>query len=322
VPPGHFSQNEPRERTKHQNLVRIATFGAGPVTAVRQGCFRSEAKPAPCGHSVSGSGANNLLIQVGIASLLDHSLIAVAATARAVVRFCGCRGHYRIEAARAMAYVISAPGNRPLRIRVFSHARCWRAHLDGARGVPVQGHARSSECAAAQYVATWDRGFLGSLQQHLYSFYKFTRPHTMLGTFLSVCSVSAMACAGGIWDAEAARALAVALASALLANISIVGLNQCYDVHIDRINKPQLPLASGEWPMAIGWSVVWATGVLAMLIASLAGTAPLVATVAGSILLGILYSANLPFMRWKRNPVAAAGCILAVRAVFVQVRRA
>jgi homogentisate phytyltransferase / homogentisate geranylgeranyltransferase len=221
-----------------------------------------------------------------------------------------------------MAYAVSAQGNRPFRIRVFSHVRCWWAHPNRAGGVPPQGHARfqSTKCAAAQYVATWDSGFLGSLQQHLYAFYKFTRPHTMLGTFLSVCSVSAMARAGGIWDAEAVRTLAIALASALLANISIVGLNQCYDVCIDRINKPQLPLASGEWPMAIGWGVVWATGVLAMLIASLAGTAPLVATVAGSILLGILYSANLPFMRWKRNPVAAAGCILAVRAVFVQVR--
>lgn len=29
-------------------------------------------------------------------------------------------------------------------------------------------------------------------------------------------------------------------------NVSIVGLNQLYDVEIDKINKPYLPLASGE----------------------------------------------------------------------------
>lgn len=37
-----------------------------------------------------------------------------------------------------------------------------------------------------------------------------------------------------------------ALVPALLMNVSIVGLNQLYDVEIDKINKPYLPLASGE----------------------------------------------------------------------------
>lgn len=50
------------------------------------------------------------------------------------------------------------------------------------------------------------------------------------------------------------------------------------------------------------------------------GTAPLIATVAISILLGIIYSADVPFLRWKKHPVAAAACILIVRAILVQVR--
>ncbi len=37
-----------------------------------------------------------------------------------------------------------------------------------------------------------------------------------------------------------------ALLPALLMNIAIVGLNQLTDVEIDRVNKPYLPLASGE----------------------------------------------------------------------------
>ena len=37
------------------------------------------------------------------------------------------------------------------------------------------------------------------------------------------------------------------------------------------------------------------------------------ATLAGSLVLGIAYSTDVPFLRWKQNPVAAAGCILAVR---------
>lgn len=47
----------------------------------------------------------------------------------------------------------------------------------------------------------------------------------------------------------AAVALAQALASALLMNVCIVGLNQLYDVEIDKVNKPYLPLASGEMTM-------------------------------------------------------------------------
>lgn len=38
-----------------------------------------------------------------------------------------------------------------------------------------------------------------------------------------------------------------------------------------------------------------------------------------SQMLGFLYSADLPWLRWKRSPVLAAACILAVRAVLVQL---
>jgi 4-hydroxybenzoate polyprenyltransferase len=119
--------------------------------------------------------------------------------------------------------------------------------------------------------------------------------------------------------AEAWKALGVALTAALLANVSIVGLNQCYDIEIDRINKPYLPLASGEWSLGTGQAVVGVTGVAALLLAAIFGTPSLLATVAGSLVLGFAYSVKLPFFRWKGNPFAAAGCIIAVRAVFVQV---
>lgn len=37
-----------------------------------------------------------------------------------------------------------------------------------------------------------------------------------------------------------------------------------------------------------------------------------------SLALGVVYSANLPGMRWKRSPILAAGCILVIRAFVVQ----
>ena len=58
----------------------------------------------------------------------------------------------------------------------------------------------------------------------------------------------------------AGRALLQALGPALLMNICIVGLNQLYDVEIDRVNKPYLPLASGELSEQQGRWLVAGTG--------------------------------------------------------------
>ena len=55
---------------------------------------------------------------------------------------------------------------------------------------------------------------------------------------------------------QAFASLLQALIPALLMNICIVGLNQIFDVPIDRINKPYLPLASGEFTMRTGQSLV------------------------------------------------------------------
>ena len=183
----------------------------------------------------------------------------------------------------------------------------------------------------------------------------------------------------------AAVALAQALVSALLMNVCIVGLNQLYDVEIDKVNKPYLPLASGEMTMRQarpaaypddrqacvlerrgthacrhlestlgarggfyllcqlqgcafvlalcrlhpmfnnltayvnrndvlqGQWVVAVSGAMALALGVVSQSTPLIATLAGSLALGIVYSIELPFLRWKRHPVLAAACILAVR---------
>lgn len=149
--------------------------------------------------------------------------------------------------------------------------------------------------------------------------YRFTRPHTMLGTFVSIVSVSIMAMQSFTWTAPAVSGLLQALVPALLMNVAIVGINQLYDVEIDKVNKPYLPLASGELSMQQGSFIVVACAVLSLGLGLMSGSPALLATLAGSLLLGVLYSIELPFMRWKRSPWLAALCILAVRAVMVQL---
>lgn len=182
-------------------------------------------------------------------------------------------------------------------------------------------------CSRGGRLATADRIFprseeVNAVAQAVKSLYKFSRPHTIIGTALSVCSVSMAAVQVAplpSWGPQQMQALVVALTAALLANISIVGTNQCFDVAIDRVNKPYLPLASGEWTLTTGISVSAVTGTLASAIAVSSGSVPLMTTVLGSICLGLAYSVDLPFLRWKKYPLMAAACILAVRAVLVQV---
>ena len=149
---------------------------------------------------------------------------------------------------------------------------------------------------------------------------RFTRPHTMLGTAVSVTSVSLLALdAASDLTPRFALCLAAALSSALAMNVSIVGLNQVYDVEIDRVNKPYLPLASGEMSIAWGRRTVALSAAASLAVGLASGSAPLVAALVSSLVLGVFYSADLPLLRWKRFPVLAAACILCVRALIVQL---
>lgn len=94
---------------------------------------------------------------------------------------------------------------------------------------------------------------------------------------------------------------------------------QIYDVEIDKLNKPYLPLAAGDFTSGTATLIVWFTGAAATAIGIASGSTPLLVTLIGSLLLGIAYSTDLPMLRWKQHPVAAAACILAVRAVLVQL---
>ena len=41
---------------------------------------------------------------------------------------------------------------------------------------------------------------------------------------------------------------------------------QLYDIEIDRVNKPDLPLAAGDFSVATGWAIVAATGAVSLAI--------------------------------------------------------
>jgi len=149
----------------------------------------------------------------------------------------------------------------------------------------------------------------------------------MLGTFISVLSVSMLAVSqySGVVQLGLSTVAPIivatvlsALVPALLMNVSIVGLNQIYDIEIDRTNKPYLPIASGELSVGNAWRIVGGTAVASLALGAAASSLPLMCTLVGSLVLGIAYSVDAPMLRWKRYPTLAAMCILSVRAVLVQ----
>lgn len=140
----------------------------------------------------------------------------------------------------------------------------------------------------------------------------------MVGTAVSVASVSYMAVGSAVTHACGAK-IVQALASALLMNVAIVGINQVHDVEVDKINKPHLPLASGDMDVVDGRKIAYACAFASLWIGSCPWSAPLVCTLVGSLLLGVLYSTDVAGMRWKKHPALAAACIFAVRAVLVQL---
>lgn len=160
-----------------------------------------------------------------------------------------------------------------------------------------------------------------SVQRHfpsLYAFWKFSRPHTVIGTSLSAIGLFLLASVENSQPIAFPSLLILlgAWIACLCGNIYIVGLNQLEDVAIDRVNKPHLPLASGEFSRSQGWAIVGITGILALTLSAWQGPF-LLATVWSSVLIGTAYS--LPPIRLKRFPIWAALCIFSVRGAIVNL---
>jgi homogentisate phytyltransferase/homogentisate geranylgeranyltransferase len=162
------------------------------------------------------------------------------------------------------------------------------------------------------------RAFTHLKKTWLYSLWKFSRPHTIIGTSLSVFALYliALATTSAIVSSNSLFQLLGVWVACLCGNVYIVGLNQLEDVAIDQINKPHLPVAAGEFSRWQGWWIVGTTGTMALVLSAILGPWAL-ATVASSLLIGTAYS--LPPIRLKRFPLLAAFCIFTVRGVVVNL---
>jgi homogentisate phytyltransferase/homogentisate geranylgeranyltransferase len=150
----------------------------------------------------------------------------------------------------------------------------------------------------------------------LAAFWEFSRPHTIIGTSLSVTALYLMAANSGLSVFNFTETWLGAAIACICANIYIVGLNQLTDVEIDKINKPNLPLAAGDFTVKQGWIIISICLLLGFGLALIQGQF-LFLTVASSLVIGTIYS--LPPIRLKRFPFWASVCIFSVRGLIVNL---
>ncbi|XP_074274251.1 homogentisate geranylgeranyltransferase, chloroplastic-like [Silene latifolia] len=162
--------------------------------------------------------------------------------------------------------------------------------------------------------------FFNHIPKQLDVFYRFSRPHTIIGTLIGVTSVSLL-------PLESMSDLShkffmgwlKTLVPAILMNIYVVGLNQLFDIEIDKVNKPNLPLASGEFTMTVASTIVFICCISSFAIGFASQSPPLIMALLICFFLGSAYSVDLPLLRWKKQPFLAASCIVIVRAMTLQV---
>ncbi|XP_057426790.1 homogentisate solanesyltransferase, chloroplastic-like [Lotus japonicus] len=143
--------------------------------------------------------------------------------------------------------------------------------------------------------------------------WRFLRPHTIRGTALGSFALVARALVENsnlIKWSLVFKALS-GLFALICGNGYIVGINQIYDISIDKVNKPYLPIAAGDLSVSSAWLLVIFFAAAGLLIVGLNFGPFIFSLYTLGLLLGTIYS--VPPFRMKRFPVAAFLIIATVR---------
>jgi len=184
-----------------------------------------------------------------------------------------------------------------------AHRSVWhlrRGQSTGTAAVQGQEEAASSDPNTTRS---------GPLQ----AFWKFLRPHTIRGTILGSSAMTARAVIenGASPDWSLLPTAACGVLALLCGNGFIVGINQIYDVSIDKINKPYLPVAAQEISVSAAWLLCLVMAVTGTVLAWRLFGQLIGILYAFGLFLGVIYS--VPPLRLKRSAVAAALIIATVR---------
>lgn len=175
-----------------------------------------------------------------------------------------------------------------------------------------QGNRSSIRAFSHAGDAGTDPGF-NKILQFQDAFSRFLRPHTIRGTALGSISLVARALFENpdrmSWSLLL-KAL-YGLFALICGNGYIVGINQIYDVGIDKVNKPYLPIAAGDLSVPSAWILVKLFALAGLLIVGINFGPFICSLYALGLFLGTIYS--VPPFRMKRFPTLAFLIIATVR---------
>ncbi len=144
--------------------------------------------------------------------------------------------------------------------------------------------------------------------------WKFSRPHTIIGSVVSIFTLFYI-----IYDTQKIDSffyLTIAVIIAITCNVFIVGINQVADVNIDKINKPYLPIPSGELSIKQAKIIVY-TSLFISLSLALFISPFLFVIIAIATSIGWAYS--MPPFYLKQHHISAALAIATVRGVLLNL---
>ena len=201
------------------------------------------------------------------------------------------------ESLRATMPVIRTARSAPVRVA----RTCAAPSMEAEEAASLPGEAEPTFLAQAGDAAD--------------AVYRFSRPHTIRGTLLACFTGVGRALIEspiymGLIPALLPRA-SLGVLALLLGNLFIVGINQIYDVEIDVVNKPFLPIAAGRISPRVAWALVLGSGAAGLAIVKAAFNPFIFALYAFGTMIGALYS--VPPFQLKRFPLAAGITIATCR---------
>jgi len=153
--------------------------------------------------------------------------------------------------------------------------------------------------------------------------FEFSRPFTLVAPALGFAS-GAVTAAGAApresWSTDLLLYPIVGLTMAAVLNAASNGLNQIYDLEIDRVNKPRRPLPSGRLTLSRAWTFTLVMYVIALVLAwfvAPAGRHECFWIVLAAAAITVLYS--VPPWRTKRLGIWANVTIAIPRGVLLKV---
>ncbi|KAH9685630.1 homogentisate phytyltransferase 1 [Citrus sinensis] len=179
------------------------------------------------------------------------------------------------------------------------------------------GYALQSE---NNHTAAATPSFLEVFKRKLNGIAHLTRPYAWINIIVAVTSVSLLPIQS-LSDVTPNffTGIIMAIVPTILMNVFLCAINQICDVEIDKINKPYLPLASGDLSMGTAIAICVGCTLMSLAMGVMSGSPALLWAQILWFLTGCAYSLPLPFLRWKSHTFMAPFTLVILMGLLLQI---